>query len=138
MCANTAASQGLLFDAKTGDKVGVLEGHTGAIFACSWSPDGTKIMTSSADKTVRVWDIATQANTTYGQTGRVAGRTNTRAWARAGLANMGAWDMGRGLGRASGARAGLANVGAWARCPRALRQSALSLPPPSLAPSPLP
>ena len=127
MRANAAASQGLLFDAKTGDKVGVLEGHTGAIFACSWSPDGTKIMTSSADKTVRVWDIATQANTTYEQTGRVAGRVNMRAW-----------DMGRGLGRASGARAGLANVGAWARCPRALRQSALSLPPPSLAPSPLP
>jgi WD40 repeat protein len=27
------------------------------IWSCSWSPDGTKIVSSSNDKTVRVWDV---------------------------------------------------------------------------------
>jgi WD40 repeat protein len=26
------------------------------VWACSWSPDGTKVVSCSRDKTVRVWD----------------------------------------------------------------------------------
>jgi WD40 repeat protein len=60
-----AVGQGFLFDGKTGEKLGELLGHTGAIYACAWSPDGAKLMTSSADKTVRIWDAETRTCTTY-------------------------------------------------------------------------
>jgi WD40 repeat protein len=28
------------------------------VIACSWSPDGTKVVSCSDDKTVRVWDVS--------------------------------------------------------------------------------
>ncbi|KAF9178422.1 hypothetical protein BGZ50_007745 [Haplosporangium sp. Z 11] len=50
-----------LYDAKTGEKLKELSaaehGHTGGIFALSWSPDSSRIMTSSADQTVKIWDV---------------------------------------------------------------------------------
>ncbi|GJJ68478.1 hypothetical protein EMPS_00824 [Entomortierella parvispora] len=50
-----------LYDAKTGDKIKELSaaenGHTGGIFALSWSPDSTRILTSSADQTAKIWDV---------------------------------------------------------------------------------
>ncbi|XP_047337609.1 actin-interacting protein 1-2-like [Impatiens glandulifera] len=53
--------RGILYDAKTGDKVGELsseDGHTGSIYAVSWSPDGKQIVTVSADKTAKIWEIS--------------------------------------------------------------------------------
>jgi WD40 repeat protein len=49
-----------LFDGKTGDhlkniKMGRKTGHKGTIYSCSWSPDGKELLTSSADKTCKVW-----------------------------------------------------------------------------------
>jgi WD40 repeat protein len=35
------------------------KGHTGRVNALAWSPDGTRIVSGSADKAVRVWDVAT-------------------------------------------------------------------------------
>jgi WD40 repeat protein len=37
----------------------VLAGHTDDVTATEWSPDGSKIVSSSLDKTVRVWDANT-------------------------------------------------------------------------------
>ena len=56
-----------MYDGGSGDKVGeILDGHTGGIFAVSWSADSSKFMTSSADMTVKVWDASTkQAINTY-------------------------------------------------------------------------
>ena len=36
-------------------------GHTGAVNALAFSPDGTKILSTGNDKTTRLWDVATGA-----------------------------------------------------------------------------
>jgi WD40 repeat protein len=50
-----------LYDAKTGDKLKELSaaehGHSGGIFALSWSPDSTRLLTASADQTAKIWDV---------------------------------------------------------------------------------
>uniref|UniRef100_A0ACD5TQ75 Uncharacterized protein n=1 Tax=Avena sativa TaxID=4498 RepID=A0ACD5TQ75_AVESA len=57
--------KGLIYDGKTGDKIGELsseDGHTGSIYAVSWSPDSTQVLTVSADKTAKIWDILEDAS----------------------------------------------------------------------------
>lgn len=44
-----------LFDPGTGQEVGVLRGHQGAVNAVAFRPDGEHIVTGGADGTVRVW-----------------------------------------------------------------------------------
>ncbi|MCK4457591.1 MAG: S8 family serine peptidase, partial [Thermoplasmata archaeon] len=59
-----------IYDVTIGDYVGWMAGHNDAVMDLSWSPDGTKLATSSGfrpdiaggDNTVRIWD-ATQDNT---------------------------------------------------------------------------
>ena len=48
-----------VWDATTGEQLLVLKGHTQPVRAAVWSPDGTKVVTGSADDTARVWDAAT-------------------------------------------------------------------------------
>uniref|UniRef100_A0A2P2J6K6 Transducin family protein n=2 Tax=Rhizophora mucronata TaxID=61149 RepID=A0A2P2J6K6_RHIMU len=53
--------KGMLYDGKTGDKIGELnseDGHKGSIYAVSWSPDSKQVLTVSADKSAKVWDIS--------------------------------------------------------------------------------
>jgi len=45
-------------------------GHSGLVTSVAFSPDGTKVLTGSYDKTARLWDAATSLSTTRG-----AGRT---------------------------------------------------------------
>ena len=35
-----------------------LEGHTSSVQACACSPDGTRVVSASGDRTLRVWDVA--------------------------------------------------------------------------------
>jgi WD domain, G-beta repeat len=35
----------------------VLEGHQGALNSAAFSPDGTRVVTASADRTARAWDL---------------------------------------------------------------------------------
>uniref|UniRef100_A0A9J7YZ34 WD repeat domain 1 n=1 Tax=Cyprinus carpio carpio TaxID=630221 RepID=A0A9J7YZ34_CYPCA len=49
-----------LYEGKTGEKLGSLGGekaHDGGIYAVSWSPDSTQLISASGDKTVKLWDV---------------------------------------------------------------------------------
>lgn len=44
----------------------VFAGHSDAVVACVFTSDGSKVVTSSADMTIRVWDPKTaQVGTTF-------------------------------------------------------------------------
>jgi hypothetical protein len=47
-----------VWDAVTGVEQAVLNGHTEAVWSVGWSPDGSRIVSGSPDRTVRVWDAA--------------------------------------------------------------------------------
>ena len=42
-------------------QLGVLSGHAGFVRSAAYSPDGTRILTASHDKTARIWDARTGA-----------------------------------------------------------------------------
>ena len=44
-----------MWDAKTGEQLKELQGHTEAVCSVEFSPDGNQIVSGSRDKTVRVW-----------------------------------------------------------------------------------
>jgi WD40 repeat protein len=44
-------------DVETGKERAVLKGHTEAVTAVAFGPDGKQIVTGSADKTVKVWQF---------------------------------------------------------------------------------
>jgi WD40 repeat protein len=46
--------------ARQAAQVGTLDGHTDAVYALGWAPDGRSIITASFDGSVRVWDASTR------------------------------------------------------------------------------
>ncbi|XP_075050766.1 WD repeat-containing protein 1 [Mixophyes fleayi] len=65
----TAGADGqiLLYDGKTGEKITNLGGekaHDGGIYAISWSADSTQLLSSSGDKTAKIWDVAANSAVT--------------------------------------------------------------------------
>jgi len=46
-----------LLDAASGEERASLQGHTGEIISCVFSPDGRFIITGSTDGTARIWDV---------------------------------------------------------------------------------
>jgi WD40 repeat protein len=49
----------IVWDAATGKQSIKLSGHTDSIYSVAFSPDSTKIASSSYDTTVRIWDVGT-------------------------------------------------------------------------------
>ena len=58
---------------KTGKLLFTLNGHTSVVYNISWSPDGSRVATSSGDKTGKIWDANSGLllNTLNGHTGWV-------------------------------------------------------------------
>ena len=44
---------------RSGAQLAVLSGHGGIVASAAYSPDGTRIVTASNDKTARIWDART-------------------------------------------------------------------------------
>ena len=67
-----------MWEATTGKELARLDGHDSTINGAAWSPDGTRIVTTSDDRTARVWET-----TTGKEVARLAGHSgtvNTAVW----------------------------------------------------------
>ena len=53
-----------IWDARTGEPRGILEGHTGAVDVILLHPDGSRLFSGSTDHTIRVWDLETRTSST--------------------------------------------------------------------------
>jgi WD40 repeat protein len=57
---------GVIYDGNSGAVIGKLDpasNHTGGIYACSWSPDSQRLVTSGADKCVKIWAVSGEGPT---------------------------------------------------------------------------
>jgi WD40 repeat protein/serine/threonine protein kinase/TPR repeat protein len=59
----TPAAIGVFQEVRAADaELAVLSGHSAIVQSAAYSPDGTRIVTSSNDKTARIWDARTGSN----------------------------------------------------------------------------
>ena len=68
-----------MWDGATGTELMILSGHTDGVTYVALSPDGTRNVSGSLDKSVRVWDasIGTELMTLQGHTGFIHFTTDT-------------------------------------------------------------
>jgi WD40 repeat protein len=52
-----------ILDAKTGEEIRTLTGHTGIVNSVSFSPDGKRIVSTSEDWSIKIWDARTRPKT---------------------------------------------------------------------------
>ncbi len=58
--ARSAAAINVFQEVRAADaRLAVLSGHDAPVIGAAFSPDGRRIVTSSGDRTVRIWDVAT-------------------------------------------------------------------------------
>jgi WD40 repeat protein len=67
----TGGVEARVFDLADGRELARLRGHTGPILAASFSRDGARIVTSSRDGAVKVWDPTGRELLTLADSGRV-------------------------------------------------------------------
>jgi WD40 repeat protein len=46
-----------VWEAETGALIAELQGHRGEVYSATFSSDGTRIVTTSGDKTARLWSV---------------------------------------------------------------------------------
>ncbi len=68
-------NQVYLWDRTTGQKLALLAGHKGQIWALAFSPDGQQLASASWDKTVKIWNVAARRiqSTLIGHRDKVCG-----------------------------------------------------------------
>ncbi len=54
----TGGSTIKVLDARENSEIVSMQGHRGPVLFATFSPDGTKVISTSSDNTVRVWDVA--------------------------------------------------------------------------------
>lgn len=59
ICLTSNIENLILCNLKTNSIIGMLEGHSLAVYCASFNKDGSKVATGSLDKTVRVWNLNT-------------------------------------------------------------------------------
>jgi len=86
----TAASDGSVhvLEAPGARPLAIYRGHSAAISALAWSPDGTMLVSGSADGSVQVWQAATGARlATYSEPGQATGVSGV-VWSPATLGSL--------------------------------------------------
>jgi WD40 repeat protein len=49
------------WDLESGRAIATLAGHAGEVNACAVTPDGRRVVSASADRALKVWDLTTYA-----------------------------------------------------------------------------
>jgi general transcriptional corepressor TUP1 len=58
LAAGSLDERSMLYDISSGELLATLDGHADSVYSIRFSPDSTKILTASLDKTVKRWDIS--------------------------------------------------------------------------------